>query len=75
MGYSSNGTEGMDYEEAHCLKCIHSPTFRGCPVWEAHMLWNYDEFNKPDSILHKMIPRAKLGNERCIFWYERKDGA
>ena len=61
MGYFANGTEGMEYEAKYCDRCVHNLEEHGCPVWAAHMLWNYEECNKPDSILYKMIPRKKDG--------------
>lgn len=76
MGYFSNGCEGEDYWERWCAKCIHDDmeAGRGCPVLLAHLLWNYDECNKPDSILHKMIPRSEEGrrNGRCFAFSEKK---
>lgn len=64
MGYFSNGAEGMLYEEEWCDRCTHQG---GCAVWMAHLIHNYDECNKENSILHMLIPRAKngLGNEQC----------
>ncbi len=66
MAYFSNGTEGMTYQDQYCWQCGHWSDERGCPVWSAHELWNQDEGNKPDSILHKMIPRAGVGNGQCF---------
>ena len=72
MGYFSNGTEGMMYEEEYCDNCVHKHKEHNCPCLDAHMLWNYDECNNNDSILHKMIPRDEKGyNQKCIF-YARK---
>lgn len=65
MGYFSNGTEGMIYEAQWCDKCVHQ---KGCAVWNAHMLRNYDECNKEDSILHMLIPRTKGGNGKCTMF-------
>jgi len=69
MGYFSNGTEGDMYEAEYCQRCIHyeDPNGDGCMVWLAHLVHNYDECNKPDSILHLLIPRSKdgPGNDRC----------
>ena len=65
MGYFSNGTEGEEYWAAYCARCIHDE-HEDCPVWAAHFLFNYDECNKPESILHILIPEAKNGgNEQC----------
>ena len=66
MGYFSNGTEGMDYQAAYCDRCVHGADY-DCPVWNAHLDHNYEECNKPESILHTLIPRSKdgLDNEQC----------
>jgi hypothetical protein len=68
MAYFSNGGEGESYYESYCDKCIHAaPDDGGCVVWLLHLLHNYDECNKKDSMLHVLIPRSKdgLSNERC----------
>jgi hypothetical protein len=31
-------------------------------------MWNYEECNNPDSVLHKIIPRNGGRNEQCIFF-------
>ena len=73
MAYFSSGTEGMDYVDAHCDDCAHYP---GCTVLLAHELYNYEECNKPDSILHLLIPRSedKLRNEACTMHHKRVEG-
>lgn len=72
MGYFSNGTEGMIYEEHFCFRCIHDKDEDGCAVWLAHMLRNYDECNKKDSILHLLIPRDEESgrNGKCRMFHE-----
>lgn len=86
MGYFSNCEEGLIYEQEYCDNCVHNHAKYGCPVLNAHKLWNYDECNKPDSILHKIIPRIKIDiilkdgkiikdypkNGECIFF--QKEG-
>lgn len=73
MGYFSNGTEGMLYYETFCSRCVHDKG-QSCPVWNAHLIHNYAECNKPDSILHMLIPRSedKLGNEVCTMFIEQE---
>jgi len=76
MGYFSNSTEGMIYEEEYCNKCVHNHPECSCPCLEAHAIWNYDECNNEDSILHKMIPMSKTEdgcpyNDQCIFFVRR----
>ena len=74
MGYFANGTEGEIYHETYCYRCIHMlPEPYGCPCDTAHLLWNYDECNNDNSILHKMIPRKGVKNKQCIF-FAQKDG-
>ena len=74
MGYFSNGTEGMMYEDRYCVRCVHNHSRYGCPCWDAHQLWNYEECNKEESILHKMIPRSDdgLSNEKCFAFMEKE---
>ena len=66
MAYFSNGSEGMDYQERYCNKCIHDVD-NDCPVWLLHIMHNHEECNKLGSFLHVLIPRAKgeLTNEQC----------
>lgn len=70
MAYFSNGCEGADYQEQYCVKCVHDVD-SNCPVWLLHYLHNYEECNKPDSMLHALIPRSKdgLSNEKCKMFY------
>jgi hypothetical protein len=70
MGYFSNGTEGWDYYEQYCSRCLHDKD-ESCPVWNAHLLHNYDECNNEGSILHMLIPREGIGNLRCTMFIER----
>ena len=83
MAYFANGTEGEVYEAEYCNKCVHNLPDYGCPCLTAHSIWNYDECNNKDSVLHKMIPMAKKDivvsgetikdfpyNEKCIFFVE-----
>ena len=67
MGYFSNLAEGLDYESQYCCRCIHSG---GCAVLEAHFLYNYQECNNKDSILHILIPRNGLDNVECRMFKE-----
>ena len=72
MGYFPNGFSGMDYEAQYCDHCVHQkPDDGGCAIWLAHMLHNYDECDKPDSILNLLIPRSAdgIGNEQCAMFH------
>lgn len=76
MGYFSNGNEGRSYETRWCDHCVHGfgTTNRMCSVMDAHMLYNYDDCNNDESILHILIPRTsnKLGNKRCMMFIEKE---
>ena len=80
MGYFPNGTAGDMYQAKYCDHCVHwvlvdsrSDTY-GCPCLDAHAIWNYEECNKEDSVLHKMIPRDHNGfNEECLFFRKKVD--
>jgi hypothetical protein len=69
MGYFSNGTEGMIYEETYCQRCVHSDLGEGkeigvdppCPIWMAHFLFAYEECNSTSNaktMLDMLIPRV-----------------
>ena len=75
MGYFSNSTEGDDYYRRYCGKCAHEDLENDieCPVLTAHMLWSEEECDKPDSILHQMIPYRDGRNLRCVFYEERRE--
>lgn len=71
MGYFSNGSEGESYFETYCAKCVHESETNdvGCPIWNLHLLHNYDDCNKKDSYLHVLIPRDVHGmNEQCAMF-------
>lgn len=75
MAYFANGTEGEMYFDRYCARCIHRDGpdgDSGCAVWLAHLIGNYDQCNKPDSVLNLLIPRSKngLGNEQCLMFVE-----
>lgn len=75
MGYFSNGTEGMMYEERYCSKCVHyKPEDGGCMVWLAHLIHNYDQHDNDGvkAVLDLLIPRKKddLANEQCSMFHQ-----
>lgn len=74
MGYFSNGTEGAFFEEEWCDTCQHGQDLHsdspsgGCPVWDAHLFFAYEECGKKsnaEQILTLLIPRNAdgLGNQ------------
>ena len=81
MGYFSNGTEGLAYEDKYCRKCVNYGPEEGpgCPVWGLHLGHNYDQ-NRPKSgaegvivsILESFIPMSEDGltNLQCKMFLE-----
>ena len=72
MAYFPNGTSGELYREAYCDKCKHDKD-RACPIWNAHLYYNYDECNNDKSILHMLIPEDGEHAGQCYF-YEPTSG-
>jgi hypothetical protein len=74
MGYFSNGTDGAMFEEEYCNNCVHEKIDSFCPVMEAHQLYNYDDCNNKNSILHILIPRDEKGyNQPCAMFIKKED--
>lgn len=71
MGYFSNGTESLQYEDRYCQHCKHCGN---CAVWDAHIIYGYEECNNPESILELLIPRSKdrLLNLKCKMFISSK---
>jgi len=66
MGYFSNGTEGMCYQESFCNRCVHDKD-NDCPVWNLHLLWNSEQHDDKHKrlALDLLIPRKGIENEQC----------
>lgn len=72
MGYFSNGTEGMIYDDQFCSKCVNQDDEGGCPVMDLHLLYNGEE--DKDLFLDWFIPRDKQGyNEECKMFHQRTE--
>ena len=63
MGYFSNGSEGMGYQEKYCSRCRNHKDLDdgrgvGCPVWDMHMIYNYEQIknDRLKQILESFIP-------------------
>lgn len=79
MGYFSNSTEGMIFEEMYCRDCVHYEYGNKlydagcCPVWMLHLLYNYDAVGNEtlQHILNTFIPERtdQPGNEPCTMRY------
>jgi hypothetical protein len=78
MGYFSNGTEGLDFEETYCRHCVNMPERedRGCPVWLTHLLYAYDLCNEekhPGKVmLDILIERDARGSQRCMMFIDKR---
>lgn len=72
MGYFANGSEGMDYEEQFCRRCIHVGPEEGpgCHVWLAHLLFNYTQTKNAEveAVLDTLIPRNGIHNLQCAMF-------
>lgn len=76
MGYFPNSTAFDYYYNEYCSKCVHwveEEEQSGCPIIDAHWLYNYDDCNNPESILHILIPRDKeeIHNQRCAMFIKK----
>lgn len=76
MGYFSNGTEQIMYEEDYCDKCVHRVD---CPIMTLHLLWNYDAVGENADktkafALNELIPikEGGIGNEKCNMFHKGK---
>jgi len=74
MGYFSNGNEGTTYQAQFCDKCVNYRDKNdgrgpGCPIWDAHLLWNYQQEDKKE-VLDFFIPRDGLYNAECTMFLE-----
>lgn len=79
VGYFSNGTDGMIFEEQWCSRCVHSDHRPGkeigdrdnppCPVWMAHLVFAYDLCNKTEDpgkqILEMLIEHKDDCSNEC----------
>ena len=70
MAYFSNGAEGLDYEKQWCERCAHYPD---CAVLLAHSQYNYEHCNNKESILHILIPRKGIHNEKCKMFMKARN--
>lgn len=78
MAYFSSSSEGADYEEQWCVKCVHyGDDGCGCPILNLHTRHNYDEVEKKYSFLHVLIPIDEITreNKQCTMFYSIKQEA
>ena len=79
MACFSNGTEGDDYTDKYCAKCVHwrdDGHGVGCPVWDIHLLYAYEECNTKSNakdMLETLIPtnpKTRLA-EQCEMFHQK----
>ena len=79
MGYFSNGTEGMVFTERYCERCVNWRDLGdgrgpGCPVWDAHFLFAYEECDSGSNahtILEMLIRQTGAGENECQMFQEK----
>ena len=77
MGCFSNGTEGNRWKSENCSACAHNDDEadepRGCPIWNAHLIYNCDQTKAPalKNLLAMFIPtkRGDVFNDRCKMFH------
>jgi hypothetical protein len=79
MGYFSNGSEGMNYEEKYCEHCQNwrlrkGEMIAGCPVWDLHYRFNTEQLEEKNvkEILETLIPKAGVWNDTCAMYLPNK---
>lgn len=76
MGYFSNGSEGMGYEERYCNRCRNwredpETGFEGCAIMDIHAEYNRAQFGNTEEsktvkrILNMLIPSKDGYNQEC----------
>ena len=75
MAYFPNGTSGEIFREHYCDRCKWDKE-QQCPIWNAHLEYNYKECNNDKSILHMLIkntPDGLYADECYFFEHEHPD--
>lgn len=68
MGYFSNGTEGLAWQEKWCHNCVNfkdrgDGRGEGCPVFDLHYLYNYDQLERAKPPIYLHIRRGNLDSK------------
>jgi len=72
MAYFPNGSSGDCYMGKYCMNCRHwkldeEHDIEGCPIWDLHMIGDYDQCAKTEigklwkSLLEALIPTQENG--------------
>lgn len=72
MTYFPNGTSGMIFQEQHCYHCRnwreregYLDGSEGCPVWDLHLIYNYDREPQAGAILDTLITEDDPTPSEC----------
>lgn len=74
MGYFSNGTEGLVYQEQYCYRCVYWDDDVGCPIWFLHELHVGEPEWQPT--LDRLIPMVETRHKfkasgQCSTFFDR----
>ena len=72
MAYFPNGTAGECYCEEYCYKCRFYDDEEGCPIFNIHLAYNYEDDKRIKDILNTLIPMNNNGlyPAQCPFFIE-----
>lgn len=76
MGYFSNASEGDFWQANNCIRCAHyyenmdEDEISNCPVWLAHLLFNYNESFRV--LLDLLIPYKNGHSDRCAMFIHHR---
>ena len=67
MGYFPNGDSHDFYRAQYCDRCANAEEDGGCPVMDAHFLFNYKQIDDANlrTLLQTLIPEKGTSNEQC----------
>jgi hypothetical protein len=77
MAYFPNGQSGDIYMDRYCFNCTHwkdrdDGRGPGCPVWDLHLVYNYDSEHRP--MLDSFIPMDEHMNPKeCLMFNGQAD--
>ena len=73
MAYFSNGSEGLDWQEANCVRCANADDLGACAIWDVHLMFNGEEPMRP--VLDALIPFGVTGNGPCKVFRAAVEGS
>lgn len=65
--YFANGTEGEIFRNEYCDKCKRSEE---CPIWDAHMFYNYEQMENQSL---KGCLTLLIDKDGCHFYEENNE--